>query len=124
MSAITRRAVLAGVPAVAAAVAIPGEAANGDEVLLGLEREHRRLVAYCQTIETDAELDYYAARAADIARAIIGTPSRGPSGVAVKIRLWSHYQGEDLDSGPVDDIGIDPILSAHADLERLSGGVS
>ena len=37
-SKLTRRAILAGAPAIAAAVAMPGEAAAGDKLLLARTR--------------------------------------------------------------------------------------
>ncbi len=113
----------------AAAVAMPAmpAVADGDEVLLELGREYHRRVDYCNNNEalTDEEVAYLAGRARDIAHAIIDTPARTPAGIAVKLRLHANVACWDLTTNePPGDLGMDPIWSAYADLERLAGGVS
>ena len=69
---LTRRSILASVPAVAAVVAMPA-VADGDEALLELEREYLRRCDSCTSKAkdlTDEELDHVVDRANDIADAI------------------------------------------------------
>ena len=64
-------------------------------------------------------------RSDTIARAIIDTPARTPAGIAVKLRVHANVACWDLTtSEPPGDLGMDPIWSAYADLERLAGGAA
>ena len=131
-SKLTRRAVLAGIPAVAAiaaGAAMPSEVVTGDEHLLDLERRglvlrRRRLeiIAECEKlgmIDDDPEEERLYDLCFDLEKEIAKAPAHTAAGVAVKIRLLQESYEQDWDVYYAD--GFRTALEA---LERLAGGAS
>jgi hypothetical protein len=114
-SKLTRRAMLAGVPVVAAAAAMPAMAAPAptageDAELVALECcRVETLRAWEDVPEDTAERSSLWDRYTALEKRIITTPAHGPAGLAVKLRLARDFDDERA------------VKSALADVERLGG---
>ncbi len=96
MQKITRRAALRGTAAVAAVVAVPAAGiAQQDARLRALEQQwhrQRHYACYEQSGKTDEEQQPAFDRLFDLEDLIIEAPARSSAGIAVKLRLYVHYE--------------------------------
>ena len=129
---ISRRAALAGATAAVAVAAIPAAQAATDETLLRMEQEWLAFRDYANNYpdESDEARGPLYARLQEMEDRIFATPAQTPGGIAVKLRLWSHYYVPFTDRkfwwrGDVDqmnghEFGLGMTMR---DLERLAGAV-